>query len=505
MELIPTSIPRWPKLAWVAELQRGSRQVKVYHGPMVEVANRWVVEAVWAGDFASGDFDQTDLVFGSGIRLRDGQAVFVNSGTTLDRLWSCCHDGTWYVSNSLAALLAVARLSLRDDYQDYSWDMRTIDEGLEHYRRCFPTTSDDMHMIYFHNLIWDGFRLGECEKPDPWPTFNTFEDYHGFLVRSMERLGKNLADPARRFQIKTLVSISSGYDSPAAAVLSRHAGCDRAATLKTATSLLRRPDSGEAIATRLGFACLGYPRVAERYPHEESVWAVIGRPGVLNWTLFDYPEPLCLFFTGSQGGTVWDRIQRVLLGAPVFSSESYWSLGICEFRLLKGLFQCPVPLFGVRHRREIEMISFSKEMEPWTMHNDYDRPIPRRVLEEAGVPRGSFAVRKENTSHEAAFLWPYSPESQARFRSYLRSRGSRALSPFAVSIIRCLALFEHLLHTNVLAKLRLKRRLRPWWKARSQSLLFQWANHELKKRYEQGLQDIGRSVERTQPQHESKP
>jgi hypothetical protein len=494
MKILPKLISGWPKLAWVARFATGSQTVEVFHGPMVEINDDWCVEAVWAGEFAEGDFDRTDLVFGTGIRCRDNKVTLVSSGSTVDRLWHARSSGFWHVSNSLPALLVMARLSLRDDYPDYSWDMRTIDEGLEHYKRCFPTTAEDVHIIYFNNLIWDGLRLEECEKPDPSPTFNTFEDYHGFLVRSMERLGKNLADPARRLGIKTLVSISSGYDSPVAAVLSRHAGCDRAVTFKTATSLLQRPDSGEAIAKRLGFACLSYPRVAEHYPHEESVWAVIGRPGVLNWTLFDYPEHLCLFFTGSQGGTVWDRVQRVLLGAPVFSSESYWSLGICEFRLRRGLFQCPVPLFGVRHRREIEMISFSKEMEPWTMHNAYDRPIPRRILEEAGVPRGSFALRKENTSHEAAFLWPYSPESQASFRCYLRSRGARALSPFAVSIIRCLAHFENLLQMNVLGKLGLKRRLRPWRKARSQSLLFQWANAELKAMYQEGLKSVGSEV-----------
>lgn len=491
MRLSPRLVPGWPKLAWVATFASGNEAIEVLHGPMVETAEDWCVEAVWAGEFAEGDFDRTDLVFGTGIRCRDNKVTLVSSGSTVDRLWHAHSSGFWYVSNSLAALLVVARLSLRDDYPDYSWDMRTIDEGLEHCKRCFPTTSEDVHLVYFNNLIWDGLRLEECEKPDPSPTFGTFEDYHGFLVRSMERLGKNLADPARRFGIKTLVSISSGYDSPTAAVLSRHVGCDRAATFKTATSLLRRPDSGEAIAKRLGFACLGYPRVAEHYPHEESVWAVIGRPGVLNWTLFDYPEPLCLFFTGSQGGTVWDRVRRVLLGAPVFSSESYWSLGICEFRLLKGIFQCPVPLFGVRHRREIEMISFSREMEPWTMHNAYDRPIPRRILEEAGVPRGSFAVRKENTSHEAVFLWPYSLDATESFVSYLRKQGIHVPSPAFVWLLRHVTRLDQLVSDNLLAKVRLDFKLRYKMRFKANSLLFQWANSELKAMYQEGLKSVG--------------
>jgi hypothetical protein len=489
MHLTLQPVPTWPKLAWVAEMAEGADEVRVHHGPMVETADDWIAEAVWAGDFAAGDFDRTDLVFGTGVRLRGERAVFVSAGTTVDRLWFCRRGERWTVSNSLPALLAAAGLTLRDDYPHYSWDMRSIDEGLAHYTRRFPTDADDIHLLYFHNLVWDGRRLEESEKPDAAPAFGTFEDYHGFLCRTVRQLGENLADPARRFGVETLVSVSSGYDSPAAAVLAREAGCSRAVTFRTATSLLGRSDSGEAVARHLGLECRSYPRTADHYPLEDSVWAVIGRPGVLNWTLFDYPEPLCLLFTGSQGGTVWDRLRRVLDGDPVFSSESYWTLGVSEFRLIQGLFQCPVPFFGIRHRAEIETISFSDAMAPWTLHNDYDRPVPRRIVEDAGVPRGSFAVRKENTSHEAAFLWPYSKDSQARFRRYLRSRGLRALSPLGVGAVRFLAHFEKLLHMNVLRPLGLRRRFRPWQKARSQTLLFQWANHELKKQYEQGLQD----------------
>jgi len=44
---------------------------------------------------------------------------------------------------------------------------------------------------------------------------------------------------------------------------------------------------------------------------------------------------------------------------------------------------------------------------------------------------------------------------------------------------------------NVLGKLGFKRRLRPWRKARSQSLLFQWANSELKAMYQEGLKSLG--------------
>ena len=123
MRLMPKSLPQWPKLAWLAVFQDGSRTIPVYHGPMVEVSEEWVAEAVWAGTFGSGDFDQTDLVFGSGVRCRGGKVVFVTAGTGADRLWYCCHKRNWHVSNSLPALLASTGLSLRDDYDRYTFDI----------------------------------------------------------------------------------------------------------------------------------------------------------------------------------------------------------------------------------------------------------------------------------------------------------------------------------------------------------------------------------------------
>ena len=40
-------------------------------------------------------------------------------------------------------------------------------------------------------------------------------------------------------------------------------------------------------------------------------------------------------------------------------------------------------------------ISRSPEMGPWVVGHSYDKPIPRRILEEAGVPRGMFGEVSE--------------------------------------------------------------------------------------------------------------
>jgi len=487
--LKPRCVPAWPKLAWVATFAEGSGTIEVLHGPMVETAEDWCAEAVWAGEFAAGDFDRTDLVFGTGIRRRGDRVIFVSSGTLFDRLCYCCHSGYWYVSNSLPALLAVANLDLRPDYPGYTADVQTVTRGLGGYARPIPTQSTDVNVLYFNNLEYSGQGLNEVDKADVAPHFTTFKQYRDFLIDTAKRLGANLRSPARAHGVVPLASISSGYDSTASSFIARYAGCNQTVTITQATSLWRGSDSGEPIARHLGMGCKGYPRTAKEFPDEAAVWAAEGRPGILNWAQYEYPGPVCLFFTGWHGEKVWDRVDHD--HPDPFVRRDTGSLGFCEFRLLRGAIQCVVPFWGFRRSAELKAITLSQEMDLWKTFLDYDKPIARRILEDAGVPRGAFAVRKKNTSHEAAFLWPYSPESQASFRCYLRSRGARALSPFAVSFIRCLANFEILLQMNVLGKLGLKRRVRPWRKARSQSLLFQWANAELKERYAASLRSAG--------------
>ena len=75
----------WPRLAWLAICQPGS-PVRITHGPGVETCRDWFCEAVWDGPFPSGNFDDTDVVFGSGGRRREDGVIFVSSTATQDRL-----------------------------------------------------------------------------------------------------------------------------------------------------------------------------------------------------------------------------------------------------------------------------------------------------------------------------------------------------------------------------------------------------------------------------------
>src|SRR5690349_7377840 len=67
-----------------------------------------------------------------------------------------------------------------------------------------------------------------------------------------------------------------------------------------------------------------------------------------------------------------------------------------EFRLRVGFLHLPVPYLGCVRHEDIHRISNSAEMKDWnTADGKYDKPIPCRLLQEAGVPRRLFGQQKK--------------------------------------------------------------------------------------------------------------
>jgi hypothetical protein len=105
-----------------------------------------------------------------------------------------------------------------------------------------------------------------------------------------------------------------------------------------------------------------------------------------------------------------------------FRGSPYGCGRILEFRLRIGFINVN-PLFaGGLHLAAMRAISTAPDMQPWRVGGDYDRPIARRILEEAGVPRGIFGVGKA-MSPRYRFRTPadLSPAGRIDFESYLRS------------------------------------------------------------------------------------
>jgi hypothetical protein len=64
--------------------------------------------------------------------------------------------------------------------------------------------------------------------------------------------------------------------------------------------------------------------------------------------------------------------------------------GLREFRLRAGIVFVHAPTIGATNASAIFAIIRSSEMRPWSLGVKYDRPIPRRIVETAGIPRAAF-------------------------------------------------------------------------------------------------------------------
>jgi hypothetical protein len=407
-----TEVPEWPPLAWLARCERTNPVITVFHGRQVEVAEEWFCEAVWAGDYASGSFDQTDIVAGSGGRLRDARMTFVSSGATVDRLNSLEAEDFVWVSNSLSCLLASLDGRVDPIYPRYLSDLKSVINGLDKYQRFIKTSVGQVQLTYFDNLTWDGQTLSVQAKPKGERDFSTFANYKAFLESSMKALAENKSDRKRRVSYDFLGSLSSGYDSATVTVLARANGLKEVICVDRARG--GDEDSGEPLAAFLKIA----PRIIKRdgwrtMPLPEAPFLATDGKG--EDVIFKSAESFLagrVLLTGFHGDKMWDKHTEDLSPNIVRGDQS--GLDLSEYRLQIGFLHCPVPFWGVRQIGDINRISNSEEMKAWDVPGDYSRPICRRIVEEAGVPREMFGIRKRattvnfNTSEH--FLTPQSME-----------------------------------------------------------------------------------------------
>jgi hypothetical protein len=74
----------------------------------------------------------------------------------------------------------------------------------------------------------------------------------------------------------------------------------------------------------------------------------------------------------------------------------------------------------IAHSRRLYEISVSAEMQPWSLNSDYNKPIPRRIAEEAGVPREAFGMVKMASAHSILFeKHTFHPASWQSFTTFL--------------------------------------------------------------------------------------
>lgn len=495
--------PHLPRLAWLARMERGSQHVRVVHGRDVETTPDFFCEAAWPAPFEAGGFLEAALMSGSGARRESSAVVFTTASHTLERLHLLHSGDVLLVSNSLPFCLAEAGDGPDLAYPFYLHDLSGVTRGVRRAPRVIPTRGGrKVELVYYTHLrVTPDLRLERLPKPAP-PQFESFAHYHGWLVATAQALADNVTSPARRTRYRTVATVSSGYDSPACAVIAREAGCREALTITRAREEVYGglDDSGEAIGRVLGLQVEVFEQSTYRdldgFPEAEFLAGGTGGGDVV-MAAMEKALGGALLFTGFLGDTVWGRAAP----DPVHSRDLVFrypaGIALHEFRLRVGFLHLPLPQSHQRSHPSLHRITISPEMAPWTLGTDYDRPIARRIVESAGVPRDWFGHRKKavtqplfRDSDVEAYL---SPASRADFEQFLRevpmpdTREQRRLARLhrahllnrriSAALVRRLGLRP----SHPLATIRVSdHHARPWSKA---FYLFHWGVDKLLPRY----------------------
>jgi hypothetical protein len=381
-----------PPLAWLLFHERGKDRARVLAGADVRLQG---ASAFWEG--INPAFERPELTplhhfpLCTGCITRGEEIVAFTPGHIFDRLFLIRDGDRLLLSNSLPFVLRAAGTRLNPRDLLYAWRFGVI----QAHRQTAPLERGKLEFFHNTNIVIGRDHRIELEAKPASPDFNNFAEYREGLDAYLREISDALqGQTGARYE--PVSTISSGYDSAAAAVLARSIGAKRALTISDSRYGEAGDDSGAAIGERLGLEVTTRGRTDYRQHgiEAERLFYTCGLPEDIIFHAFADDVRRTLLFTGHKGDTMWAKH-----GRPVGS----WSLDpggatMQCFRLRMNFVHFPPAFFGwARHKKVLE-ISQSEEMAPWSLGNSYDRPIPRRIVEEAGIPRDWFGMEKRAVS-----------------------------------------------------------------------------------------------------------
>ena len=154
-------------------------------------------------------------------------------------------------------------------------------------------------------------------------------------------------------------------------------------------------DSGKTVAEKLGLECTEWdrPQKASSDSYNTGAESLASFcPGDSVFHVFDGKIQGRLLITGHHGDKVWSLKDADT--DPFRRSGGGSGMGLHELRLRNDCIVVAVPYIGSFDQPSITRISRSQELIPYRVNRSYDRPIPRRIAEDAGIPRHLFGQRK---------------------------------------------------------------------------------------------------------------
>jgi hypothetical protein len=388
-----------PRLAWSARIRAGDGVARIRHGRDVETREDCCFEGAWDGSFEAGRPDEAAVMVGTGARATREGIRFAASSNLSDRLYSMRREHELLVSNSLTFLLVEAGGKPDPDYLYHAGEfLLQAMQGIRRSKRTLPARPGPVTLHECVNLWADsGLTLRRVAKQVPRKPLD-YADYVDLLKSVLAQVVANASDPRRIQAYSPLATLSRGYDAAAVAALAVSCGCSEAFTFaEEDPANPMADDNGKAIGVRLGLDVKEYSRrpAAGRLGFFEAEFCACP-PGV-DAVLAATGDALHgrLLLSGHFGDDVWNRDPRKIL--PDLRQRTPAGLSgtaMTEFRLRVGFQHFPLPFTAAEHIDAIYSITTSPAFRPWSVGGSYDRPIARRIVEEAGVPRDLFGQKK---------------------------------------------------------------------------------------------------------------
>lgn len=374
-----------------------SDAIIVDHGPWVETRKDCFFSAAWSGTLGEARPDEAVVCCGTGARLDSGVCIFFASSHPGDRLYLKQEPDGVVISNSLTYLLVATDDEPAPNIFMYSETfMIFAGQGIRREERSVPTRCGQIEVYECCNLEFGrDLKPGWRAKPAPPPP-SGYEQYISLLETHLESVLANASDETRIVSYSPVANISTGYDSAFAAALARKQGVAEAITFCEEIPGIPAADDGSPIAETLGinvhkFARRGYPS-SERFPEAEFLSCPPGWESPMGATEGVLAGKVNIngYYGGIVLGTDRSKIASDLAQKPITTA----GMNTWEYRLRIGCLDFSLFYTGWQHARAVQAISTSEAMLPWSIGGGYDRPIARRTLEGAGVPRELFGQVK---------------------------------------------------------------------------------------------------------------
>lgn len=395
-----------PKLAWCSVIQKNSNMVNVYHGANIEGNKDFFVEGSWNGQYEEGKFDESSFFMGSGAKLNNKDDVLFSTAThTQERLYTITEKNKVFVGNSLPFILYMSNNKLKIDYFEYERDLNSILGGVYDYKKTIPLENNELTLYYYYNFsVSKNLEITTYEKPEIRP-FESFNDYYTSLKTDLKLFIENANSDRRKVNYGLATTISTGYDAAASAVLAKELGCELALTFDAPEKYAI--DSGEEIAKKMGYNNVISKNANTYLENEKYLEAEFVSSGEIGsgivFAAFEREFENRIVFFGERGDNIWNKNSKEMNNYFKFSEEVFAGTSMIENRLKIGYIYLPLPLYHAQNWISIHDISNSKEMEQYSVGGNYDRPIPRKIVEEKGIDRLDFGQEKKGAGFSYKF------------------------------------------------------------------------------------------------------